>query len=198
MFSGIVEALGRVERIDQSKRGATITIGAGAFARKLKVSESVCTSGVCLTVVRKQGARFTVQAVPETLRCTTLGGLRAGSRVDLEASLRLSTLLGGHLVVGHVDGVGVVTRFDREGTGRRMRIRPPRDLMKYLAMKGSVAVSGVSLTLARMTPHEFEVALIPYTLEHTTLGDAAPGSRVNLEVDLIARYVERLLSSRRG
>ena len=197
MFSGIVEALGRVDRIDRSAKGATITIDAGAFGHRVRASESVCTSGVCLTVVRKRASRFTVQLVPETLRCTSLGDLRAGSRVDLEASLRLNSLIGGHLVVGHVDGVGVVTRFDREGTGRRMRIRPPRDLMKYIAMKGSVAVNGVSLTVARVTVEAFEIALIPYTLSHTTLGDAAPGARVNLEVDLIARYVERLLSARR-
>ncbi|MEK7475798.1 MAG: riboflavin synthase [Candidatus Coatesbacteria bacterium] len=197
MFSGIVEALGRVERIDRTAKGATITIEAGAFGRRVRASESVCTSGVCLTVVKKRGARFTVQLVPETLRVTSLGGLRAGSRVDLEASLRLNSLIGGHLVVGHVDGVGIVTQFDREGTGRRIRIRPPRELAKYIALKGSVAVNGVSLTVARVTGDTFEIALIPYTLSHTTLGDAAPGARVNIEVDLIARYVERLLAARR-
>lgn len=198
MFSGIVEALGRVERIDSSRRGATITIEAGAFGRRVRASESVCTSGVCLTVVRKSGSRFTVQLVPETLRRTTLGSLKAGSRVDLEASLRLDSLIGGHLVVGHADGVGQVTRFAREGTGRRMTIRPPRELMKYMARKGSVAVNGVSLTVAGVRRDAFEIALIPYTLSHTTLGGAVAGTRVNLEVDLIARYVERLLAVRRA
>jgi len=197
VFSGIVEALGRVERIDQSLTGATITIEAGAFGRRLRKSESVCTSGVCLTVVGKRGSRFTVQLVPETLRCTTLGSLLVGGGVDLEASLRLNSLLGGHLVVGHVDGVGVVTRFAREGKGRRMTIRPPRELARYMAMKGSVAVNGVSLTVAALGRETFDVALIPYTLAHTTLGKAPAGTRVNLEVDLIARYVDRLLAIRK-
>ncbi len=174
-----------------------MTIAAGRIAAGLRVGASVCVSGACLTVGRRSGARLEFRLVPETLRRTALGRLRAGDRVNLERSLRYRGRVDGHFVAGHVDAVGRVTGARREGNGVRLTVAAPARFMRYVAVKGSVAVDGVSLTVARVGRSSFEIALIPHTLRVTTLGALRSGSRVNLEADLLARYAERLFRRRR-
>jgi riboflavin synthase len=157
------------------------------------IGDSIACCGCCLTVVELAGTRFAVEAVPETLRCTTLGDWREGDPVNLERSLRLEQRLGGHLVQGHVDGAGTVAAVSDEGDGRRVRLVVPAELRRYVAFKGSLGVDGVSLTVAAITDDGCEIAYIPHTLSVTTAGSYAAGRRVNLEVDLLARYMGRLL-----
>ncbi|MCC6608578.1 MAG: riboflavin synthase [Burkholderiales bacterium] len=196
MFTGIVTAVGRIERATPSEAGLRLTIDAGALdMRNVAIGDSIAVNGVCLTVIAAAGARFDVDVSQETIACTV--GLGAPGEVNLEKSLTLADRLGGHLVTGHVDGVGEVIAFDAVGDNRRLRVRSPAALAKYIARKGSVAVQGVSLTVNQVAGAEFEVNLIPHTLDATTLKRLAPGARVNLEVDLIARYVERMLSAGR-
>ena len=200
MFTGIVEELGRVHRIEE-RPGHPREAGAGrrfCFAAQevladAKVGSSIAVSGVCLTVVAVEPGRFSVDAVPETLSRTILGELRVGDPVNLERPLTLEQRLGGHLVQGHVDGVGEVVTVTPEGDGVRVTIAIPPPLRRYVAEKGSLAVDGVSLTIARAQHDRCDVALIPYTLKVTTSGGYASGTRVNLEVDLLARYLARLL-----
>jgi riboflavin synthase len=196
MFSGIVEATGVIREATPQKEGVRFTIAAPRFAGDLKAGESVCVSGACLTVVASAPETFAVDLVPETLSRTSFGGLGPGSKVNLERSLRLADRLGGHLVSGHVDGVGRVVSRVAEGQGIRLGIEAPPELRRYLVCKGSVCVEGVSLTVAAVGGAGFEVALIPYTLDHTNLSGLKEGSPVNLESDLIAKYVERLLDER--
>lgn len=192
MFTGIVAAVGRIARATPSAGGLRLAIDAGALDMSdVAIGDSIAVNGVCLTVVATDGARFEVDVSRETLDCTV--GLGAPGAVNLEKSLRLADRLGGHLVTGHVDGVGEVVAFDAVGDNRRLVVRAPPVLAKYVARKGSVAVQGVSLTVNRVEDAEFEINLIPHTLEQTTLKHLAPGARVNLEVDLVARYVERML-----
>lgn len=198
MFGGIVEGTGIVRVAAPDRGGMRLVVAAGRLGRGLKLGASVCVSGVCLTVERLTAAGLGFRLVPETLRRTNLGGLRAGARVNLERSLRLGSPVDGHLVAGHVDGVGVVRAQVREGNGVRMRIAAPAEVMRYVTMKGSIAVDGVSLTVAGVVRRSsFAVALIPHTLRITTLGAVQPGSRVNLEADLMARYAERARCARR-
>jgi len=160
------------------------------------VGDSIACSGCCLTAIAVEPGRFAVEVVPETLRRTTLGAWRVGTAVNLERSLRLTDRLGGHLVQGHVDGVGEVRRVSTEGDGRRMTLALPAALARYVAEKGSLAVDGVSLTVAGLADGTCEIAYIPHTLAVTTAGSYAAGTRVNLEADLLARYLARLLESR--
>jgi riboflavin synthase len=192
MFSGIVEAMGTIRAASERSGGVRFTVETG-IAGELRASESISVCGACLTVVDVSGGAFGVDVVPETVRRTSFGRLAVGSRVNLERPVRLQDRLGGHLVSGHVDGVGEVTERKAEGEGVRMTIRPPRELERYLVYKGSVCVEGVSLTVAAVSTGGFEMALIPYTLEHTTLGELQPGAPVNLEADLVAKYIERLM-----
>ncbi len=192
MFTGIVTAIGKIVRAEPREKGLRLTIDAGLLdLRDVGTGDSIAISGVCLTVVTLAGREFEVDVSQETIDCTT--GLAARDTVNLEKSLRLADRLGGHLVAGHVDGVGEVLAFDPIGENRRLVVRTPRELAKYIARKGSITVQGVSLTVNRVEDAEFEINLIPHTLEMTTLQHLAPGARVNLEVDLIARYVERML-----
>ncbi len=192
MFTGIVSAVGRIERIQPRDRGLRLVIAAGSLdLADVGVGDSIAVNGCCLTVVARSGARFEADVSQETLDCTT--GLAAPGEVNLEKALRLADRLGGHLLTGHVDGVGEVTAFEPAGEGYRLVMRAPVALAKYVARKGSIAVQGVSLTVNRVDGAEFEVNLIPHTLAVTTLKALAPGARANLEVDLIARYVERML-----
>jgi len=184
MFTGIVQAVGRIVR------AAPLEIDCPQLDRSdLAVGDSVCVQGVCLTVTRLTSSGFTADVSAET-RGVTAGLEREGAAVNLEKSLALGDRLGGHLVSGHVDGVGEVTGF-ADGV---LRVRAPRELARFIARKGSICVDGVSLTVNRVDGADFELFLIPHTLSVTTLGRLAPGARVNLEVDLIARYVDRLLS----
>jgi riboflavin synthase len=194
MFTGLIQELGEVRALERSDAGARITIAA-ALTGTLGDGDSVAVSGTCLTVAERDGDSFAADVMNQTLSLTTLGGLEPGSRVNLEPALRAGEPLGGHLVQGHVDAVGEVVELTADGIARRMRVALPAGLRRYVIEHGSVALDGVSLTVAAVTDDGLEVSLIPETLERTTLGAAAAGARVNVEVDQMARYAERLLSS---
>jgi riboflavin synthase len=198
MFTGIVEEMGRVRRIEERQAGRRFWFTAERVLADAEVGSSIAVSGVCLTVVALEPGRFSVDAVPETLSRTILGDLRVGDAVNLERPLTLEQRLGGHLVQGHVDGVGEVLWVVPEGDGVRVTIAIPAPLRRFVAEKGSLAVDGVSLTIARAEDDRCEVALIPHTLEVTTCGGYAGGTRVNLEVDLLARYLARLFDESRS
>ena len=196
MFSGIIAAVGRITELTPRNDGTPtirLTVDAGQLdLADVGLGDSIACNGVCLTVVECSGKTFCVDVSPETLSCTI--GLAAPGPINLEKALRLADRLGGHLVSGHVDGVGEVLRFDPVGDNRLLEIRAPDALAKYIARKGSITVNGVSLTTNSVDAATFTVNLIPHTLEATTLGNLLPGSKVNLEIDLIARYVERMLN----
>ncbi|MGB7543338.1 MAG: riboflavin synthase [Burkholderiales bacterium] len=192
MFSGIVAAIGRIEKVEQREGGLRLAIDAGALGMEdVSAGDSIAVNGACLTVVATTASGFDVDVSQETLRCTA--GLSEPGEVNLEKALRLADRLDGHLVAGHVDGVGEVVRFDPAGESRLLRVRAPAELARYIARKGSITVQGVSLTVNAAEGGEFEVNLIPHTLAATSLKHLKRGSRVNLEVDLLARYVGRLL-----
>lgn len=195
MFTGIVEGCGRVAAIERSGEGRVLWIDAsGIDLARSQVGDSIAVDGACLTAAGIDGGRFRADVSDETLRCTTLGAVRSGSRVNLERAVTPSTPLGGHLVTGHVDGVGEVVAREPAGGSERWRFRVPPGLARYIAVKGSIAVAGVSLTINAVAGRELEVNLIPHTLAATSLGERRAGDPVNIEVDLLARYVERLLS----
>ena len=197
MFTGIVEAQGRIRAVQPTGAAVRVTIDAGALdLSDVSTGDSIAVDGCCLTIVALAGSAFTVDVSQETLDCTT--GFEAGRAVNLEKALRLSDRLGGHLVSGHIDGVGEITRFDPVGESRLLEVRAPAPLAKYLAHKGSVAVNGVSLTVNWVEDRRFTVNLIPHTLAVTNLGTLRPGARVNLEVDIIARYLEGLVKGGEG
>ena len=194
MFTGIVSELGTVESANAGEDGVRLRVRA-KLAGQLGEGDSVAVSGACLTATAVGEGWFEADAMNQTLALTTLGGVGSGDTVNLELAVRAADRLGGHLVQGHVDGVGVVRRVDADGFARRIWIDSPPDLRRYLTERGSVAVAGVSLTVAAVDAAGFEVSLIPETLERTTLGTVDTGSRVNLEVDVVARYAERLLTN---
>jgi riboflavin synthase len=194
MFTGIVEATGTVAALAAAGGGARLEVAAPWPATALRLGESVAVNGCCLTVAEVTAAGFAADLHPETLRRTALGGLAAGARVNLERPLPLGGRLGGHLVQGHVDGVARLLDRRPVGGGEELRVELPADLQRYLVEKGSVTVDGVSLTVAGLGPGWFAVALVPHTLQVTTLGERRPGDRVQLEVDVVAKYVERLLA----
>jgi riboflavin synthase len=192
MFSGIVAATGRIRKAERRKAGLRLTVDPGTLPlRDVAVGDSIALNGVCLTVVARARKSFGVDVSRETLRCTV--GLDEPGEINLEKALRMSDRLGGHLVSGHVDGVGKVTQLRKAGADRLLRVRAPRGLVRYIARKGSIAVHGVSLTVNAVRGAEFEVNLIPQTLAVSTLKGLRTGDRVNLEVDPLARYAERLL-----
>ena len=196
MFSGIIAAVGRITEITPREVGCRLHVDAGKLdISEVALGDSIAHNGVCLTVVAKEGNTFAVDVSPETLSCTV--GLSEPGPVNLEKALRLSDVIGGHLVSGHVDGVGEVLRFDAVGDNRLLEIRAPLDIAKFIARKGSIVVDGTSLTTNSVNGADFTINLIPHTLENTTLNRLKPGSKVNLEVDLIARYCERLLTAER-
>src|SRR5262249_13133215 len=197
MFTGIVEGMGRIEGRRGGLADHRLRIRT-PFAGTQAHGESIAGDGVCLTVVEAGGGWFEAVVSPETLSRTTLGRLAQGGAVNLERALRLGDRLGGHLVQGHVDATGRIEEVAPEGSGRRMRIGLPPELESFVVMKGSIAVDGVSLTVAARAPGSFEVALIPATLEATGLGGKAAGAPVNLEVDLVGRYVVQALAARPG
>jgi riboflavin synthase len=196
VFTGIIEEVGQVVELDVTDAGARLAVRAPLLAPLAHLGDSISISGACLTVVSVDDDILRFEAVPETLSRTSLGRLSHGSLVNLEDALRAGEPFGGHMVQGHVDGVGTVVSVTADGFARRVEIEPPADLLRYVVSKGSVAVDGVSLTVAGLGDASFTVSLIPETLERTNLGTAQAGSRVNLEVDVLAKYVERLVVAR--
>ncbi|MBK1722729.1 riboflavin synthase [Thiocystis violacea] len=194
MFTGIIQSIGQIQRLEPRGGDVRLSIGAGKLALdEVVLGDSIAVNGVCLTVVALTGQGFSADVSRETLSLTTLGGLATGSRVNLEKALTLSTPLGGHLVSGHVDGVGILLERHEDARSWRLRIQAPDELARYIAHKGSICVDGTSLTVNAVDGAVFELNIVPHTIQETIIGDYRPGARVNLEVDLIARYLERLL-----
>jgi riboflavin synthase len=196
VFTGIVRELGRVASAEGGADGLRVRLEAPRTAAEVAIGDSVSLSGCCLTVVEIDGATLSFDAVPETLARSSLGALAAGTELNVEPALRAGEPLGGHYVQGHVDGLGHVRAVEPEGEGRRIWIDAPPDVLRYCVEKGSIAVEGVSLTIAALDDAGFAVALIPHTLQATTLGSLEPGAAVNLEADVLAKYVERLVAVR--
>jgi riboflavin synthase len=203
MFTGIVEHVGRVEALDTTAaldggaQAARLRANAGPLAASLAVSNSIAVNGCCLTVVEISGETFAADLSSETLRRTSFGEIKPGSRVNLERPLTAGKEFGGHFVQGHVDGVGRVTRWEPEGANWWLGVRVPRDLASYVAMKGSIAIDGISLTVANLASDVVEAAIIPFTYANTNLQALHMGDAVNLEADILAKYVERILEARR-
>lgn len=193
MFTGIIEEVGEVVRVDDLGGGKRLTIRA-AMSGEVRVDESVAVNGACQTVVAHDRRTFSVVAIEETLRKTALGQLRTGTPVNLERAMQLGARLDGHLVQGHVDGLGVITGVEQETSSWRYTVRFPEAFAPYLIPVGSITVDGISLTVARLADHTFTVAIIPHTYEHTNVPTWQVGSRVNLEFDLIGKYVARHLA----
>jgi len=192
MFTGIIEAVGQIRQVEQRDKGVRLTIASERLDfSDVAIGDSIAANGVCLTVTSLSGNAYTVDVSQESLNCTV--GLSEPGEVNLEKAMRLSDRLGGHLVSGHVDGVGEVVKFEPVGESHRLQIRAPRELARYIAAKGSITVNGVSLTVNEIRDGIFSINLIPHTVEVTTLRHLQPGTRVNLEVDMLARYVDRLL-----
>jgi riboflavin synthase len=196
MFTGIIREVGSVAATSGGDEGVRLRIEAPATAPLVEVGGSVAINGVCLTAETVEGAALTFHAVPETLSRSTLGELARGSRVNLEPALRAGDSMGGHIVQGHVDGVGRVQSVEAEGEGLRVIVEAPADVLRYCVEKGSITIEGVSLTIAEVHDDAFGVALIPHTIAETTLARLVPGQRVNLEADVLAKYVERLAEPR--
>ena len=193
MFTGIVRELGRVVSAETDGGGLALVVEAPETAGALAVGDSISIDGVCLTAETVTNGRVSLHAVPESLARSTLGSLAAGDRVNVEPPLRAGDPLGGHYVQGHVDAVARVRSVEQEGDGLRVSFEAPREILRYLVEKGSVTVDGVSLTVAELSEEAFAVALVPHTLAATTLATLEPAQRVNVEVDVLAKYVERLL-----
>jgi riboflavin synthase len=196
MFTGIVQAIGIVTRVEPRGGDTRLHIEAGALGLgDVALGDSICVSGVCLTAIALEGTVFAVDVSVETLSCTTLATLQTGDGVNLEKSLRLADRLGGHLVSGHVDGIGRVVAITPDARSQRWVFELPRELARYVAAKGSICVDGVSLTVNEVEGNRFGVNLIPHTIEVTTFRDRRAGAQVNIEIDMIARYVERLATA---
>ena len=197
MFTGIVEAVGRLEALERSATGGRIRVFAGAMGEMLAVSGSIAVNGCCLTVVERHGESFSADLSSETLRLTSFGEIKTGAPINLERPLRAGQELGGHFVQGHVDGIGRITRLEPEGANWWLGVRVPEELARYVVRKGSIAIDGISLTVAALRDGVAEVAIIPYTYAQTNLAGAAVGGAVNLECDVLAKYIERLMEARR-
>jgi len=194
MFTGIIEELGTVELLRTSPTGARLRVQARQVLSDLRIGSSIAVNGVCLTVVRRAVTTFSADLAPETLRRTNLGDLRPGRPVNLERPLSPTGRLSGHFVQGHVDGTGIVVSLDSLGNGNWwLTTRLPRDLLRYMVFKGSIAIDGISLTIATLESNRLGVAIIPHTYQNTTIGCRRPGDRLNLECDILAKHVERLL-----
>jgi riboflavin synthase len=191
VFTGLVQDRGRIEHVSETEDGVRLTVSS-TLAGELAEGDSVAVAGVCLTATGVEDGTFSAEVMNETLRRTALARTAPGAAVNLELALRASDRLGGHIVQGHVDAVGTIRAADDDGFARRIEIDAPAEQLRYIVEKGSIAVDGVSLTVAEITERSFTVSLIPETLERTTLGAAEPGTKVNLEVDVLAKYVERL------
>jgi riboflavin synthase len=195
VFTGLISDLGRVSSVERSADGARLRIEASSAA-ELHEGDSVAVNGVCLTATEVDGGSFSAEAMNETLSRTSLRALDGGATVNLELPLRAGDRLGGHVVQGHVDGLGTIAARDEDGFAVRVRVQAPDDVLRYVVQKGSIAVDGVSLTVAELDDRSFTVSLIPETLERTNLGSATVGTPVNLEVDVLAKYVEKAVNAR--
>lgn len=193
MFTGLIAELGTVERLAEGSTSCQLTVRAQKILPGVKIGDSIAVNGVCLTVVHLQGNRFTADVMPETVRRTTLRQLQPGDRVNLEKALRPTDGLDGHIVQGHVEGVGTIREIAPEGNALAYRIETPKELLRYIVEKGSVAIDGISLTVTETDDTGFSVSLIPHTAKMTTLGYKSVGDSVNLETDILARYVEKML-----
>lgn len=193
MFTGLIEEVGVIEAIERDGDGAKLRIAA-SLAGELALGDSIAVNGCCLTATAVDDAHFETEAMNQTLEVTALDSVEEGSKVNLELAMRANDRLGGHIVQGHVDGVGTVSSVEDDGFARRVRVTLPTQLLLYVIDKGSITLSGVSLTVAELGDSWAEVSLIPETLERTNLGDLAPGDRLNVECDVVAKYVERLMS----
>ena len=195
MFTGIIQAVGKITAVEALQQGVRLTVDGGRLELgDVAIGDSIAHNGVCLTVVTKAGNTYQLDVSRETLNCTVGLGVQGG-RVNLEKALCLSDRLGGHLVSGHVDGVGEVVAFDDIGESWKLVVRAPQELAKFIALKGSITINGVSLTVNEVEGTEFNINLIPHTLKMTMLNELKAGARVNLEIDLIARYVERMMNA---
>jgi riboflavin synthase len=193
VFTGLIEDLGTVETVENGKEGARLRIST-SLASEVAEGDSVAVNGCCLTATAVDESSFATEAMNQTLEVTALGSVEDGSRVNLELAMRAGDRLGGHIVQGHVDGVGTVVSVEDDGFARRIRVELPQELLRYVVDKGSITLDGVSLTVAELGETWAEVSLIPETLERTNLTFAQPGSRLNVECDVVAKYVERLMS----
>jgi riboflavin synthase len=198
MFTGLIEDLGSIEELRRTHERATLTVNTGLPMDELQLGESIAINGVCLTVTDFGSGRFSADVSPESLDCTSLGDLKRGSQVNLERALRLSDRLGGHLVTGHVDGLGRIVERKRDGNAWRFTFQVEAALSSGLVAKGSVTIDGISLTVNQLSDEQFGVAIIPHTLDQTTLKDRQVGEMVNIETDLIGKYVARLLLKKDG
>ena len=196
MFTGIIQEKQKVKNIKKSLGKTLFVIESKKIIENLEIGSSIACNGTCLTVVNLHSDTFEVEAIPETLKLTNLGDLKIGNYINLEPSLRLQDELSGHIVLGHVDSMGKISNIKSEGDSILMTIEFPQYLSKYIAHKGSITIDGISLTIAKVTDKDFTVALIPHTLDITTLSDKRIGDKVNLEVDVVARYLEKLIGNR--
>ncbi|MFH1228415.1 MAG: riboflavin synthase [Planctomycetota bacterium] len=196
MFTGIVECSGKIEQVKYTGKMLKLAIDAGAVAKSSKEGDSIAVNGVCLTIAKKKGPRLYFDAVPETLQRSNLGALKNGADVNLEQAIQAGQPFGGHFVQGHVDAVGKLISKIKKGDSYLMAFSVPRNLNKYLIEKGSITIDGVSLTVTAVRPDSFSVAVIPYTLKHTTLGKKAVGDTVNLEMDMLGKWVSQFIQTR--
>ena len=193
MFTGIIEEVGQVKRIQHETRTAVLTIGAKLVLEDAKVGDSIAVNGVCLTITSLASNQFTADVMPETFKRSALGQLKPGSPVNLERAMPANGRFGGHIVSGHIDGTGTISRIRPEGNAVWYTITPPAALLRYIVEKGSIAIDGISLTVADVTAQDFSVSIIPHTQAETTLAHRRVGDKVNLETDCIGKYVEKLL-----
>ena len=194
MFTGIISAIGDIADLEQRGGDVQLTIRTGNLSlADVQLGDSIACNGACLTAVELTGEGFIADVSVETLNLTTIGNWKTGSRINLEKAMQASDRFGGHIVSGHVDGIGEVVSLEEDARSWRFRIRAPRDLAKYIAHKGSITLDGTSLTINKVEGSEFELNIVPHTMTHTVMGGYAVGTKVNLEVDLVARYLERLL-----
>ena len=194
MFTGIISAIGDITNLEERAGDARLTIRTGNLSlTDVQLGDSIACNGACLTVIELTGQGFVADVSVETLNLTTIGNWQTGSRINLEKAMRATDRLGGHIVSGHIDGIGEVVALEEDARSWRFRIRAPREIAKYIAHKGSITLDGTSLTVNIVDGAEFELNIIPHTMTHTVMGDYKIGSKVNLEVDLVARYLERLL-----
>jgi riboflavin synthase len=198
MFTGIIEDKGKVLRVEYRGQEKRMTLGFAAHLTEMQLGDSININGVCLTIVEKKGQKISFDLSKETIQKTVLGALKEGDSVNLERALKLTDRLGGHIVTGHIDGIGVIVEKRKEGDFLNMKIRIPETISRYVVQKGSIAIDGISLTVNEYLRDEIQLTLIPYTIEKTTLMDKNVGDRVNVEADILGKYVEKLLDREGG